>query len=338
VSLRWIASAAWRVEARVKLDALLVSFVVPAYNEANFLRRTLPAIREHVPAPWRSEIIVIDNQSSDDTAAVARSAGADTVLTLGGTVAALRNRGAAESRGRILVFLDADVFLTKEWAFAFPGVIADLEVRPRQVTGSWVCVPDAPTFIERSWFAPQQGGVHSHINSGHMIMFREAFNELHGFDERLRTGEDVELSRRAVERGFAIEDRAVLKAIHEGFPKTLWAFARREYWHGLGYYSSWSSFRGSRVTQIAQLIFLSLLCALVTAIWGQSPAPAALWALATGGLLMVLSARLFRAEGPWRVLTNAGLYFVYMLARFLSLFGAWGWLPTRVSRTAVRTA
>jgi glycosyltransferase involved in cell wall biosynthesis len=322
----------------VQLDAPLVSFVVPAYNEARFLSRTVPTIRKYIPAPWRAEIIVVDNQSSDDSATVARAAGADLVLTCAGTVAALRNRGAAASHGRILVFLDADVFLTADWARAFPAVAADLDARPRQVTGSWVCVPDSPTFIERSWFAPQQGGAHSHINSGHMILRREAFNELGGFDERLRTGEDVEISRRAVDRGFAIEDRSALRVIHEGFPKTLWAFARREYWHGLGYYSSWRSFQGSRVTQIAQLIFASLLVALAGSIWSGSAGLLGVWVLATCCLLLALSARLFYGAGPWRVLANAGLYFIYMLARFLSLFGAWGWLPTRANRTASRAA
>jgi glycosyltransferase involved in cell wall biosynthesis len=315
----------------------LVSFVVPAFNEAEFLCRTLPTIRHFLPPPWQAEIIVVDNQSTDDTHKVAVDAGADRVLTCAGTVAALRNHGVAASSGEIIVFLDADVFLTAEWSQAFGDTASDLERSSQQITGSWVSVPERATFIERCWFAPQQHASHSHINSGHMILRRDVFDALGGFDERLRTGEDYELSRRAVANGCAIFDRSALRVIHEGFPKTLWAFARREYWHGLGYYSSWASFTGSRITQIAQLIFIGLVGSAVMASWRQSWQPLAVWTFLAGATFLGLSIRLFRNEGVWRVLTNAGIYFVYMLARFMSFFGAMGLLPARANRSASRT-
>lgn len=83
-----------------------ISVILPAKNEAEGLRRTLPALRTVLPG---AEIIVVDDGSSDETAAVASGHGAK---VLGspysmGNGAAIK-RGARAAGGEILVFMDAD--------------------------------------------------------------------------------------------------------------------------------------------------------------------------------------------------------------------------------------
>ena len=83
-----------------------LSILMPAKNEAEGLRRVLPRLRQTYPD---AEIIVMDDGSTDDTAAVAREHGA---LVLGtpysmGNGAAIK-RGARHAGGEILVFMDAD--------------------------------------------------------------------------------------------------------------------------------------------------------------------------------------------------------------------------------------
>ncbi len=85
---------------------MTISVILPAKNEAEGLRRTLPALRERMPA---AEIIVVDDGSTDDTAQVAFVLGA-TVLSSPysmGNGAAIK-RGARAARGGILIFMDAD--------------------------------------------------------------------------------------------------------------------------------------------------------------------------------------------------------------------------------------
>jgi glycosyltransferase involved in cell wall biosynthesis len=83
-----------------------ISIVLPAKNEAEGLRRTLPGLRELLDG---AEIIVVDDGSTDETAQVALQHGA-TVLGSPysmGNGAAIK-RGARAARGKIIVFLDAD--------------------------------------------------------------------------------------------------------------------------------------------------------------------------------------------------------------------------------------
>jgi len=83
-----------------------ISVILPAKNEAEGLRRTLPGLRACLPD---AEVIVVDDGSTDDTAAVAASHGARVLSSpyAMGNGAAIK-RGTRAASGEVLVFMDAD--------------------------------------------------------------------------------------------------------------------------------------------------------------------------------------------------------------------------------------
>ena len=89
------------------------SVIVPAYNEAVELPTTLAAIRQAIAKQHlKGECIVVDNNSTDDTSAVAQAHGADhIVFEPVNQISRARNAGAKVSQGHCLIFVDADTLI-----------------------------------------------------------------------------------------------------------------------------------------------------------------------------------------------------------------------------------
>ena len=87
----------------------MLSIVIPTLNEEKHLKKHLESIKKQDFD--NCEIIVADAGSSDKTKKIAKDFGCK--ITKGGTPAQGRNEGAKQARGSLLLFLDADVALTK---------------------------------------------------------------------------------------------------------------------------------------------------------------------------------------------------------------------------------
>src|SRR5258706_10739669 len=95
---------------------MLISVVVPAFNEGGYLGETLASLnraKAFLQDEGRSsaEIIVVDNDSDDSTADVARALGAAVARETQHNVAKVRNSGAKLSQGDVLIFVDADTIV-----------------------------------------------------------------------------------------------------------------------------------------------------------------------------------------------------------------------------------
>lgn len=122
-----------------------LSIVIPAYNEAARLPGTLRALRERFGGS-ATEVIVADDGSRDDTAAIARAASspelAVTVVRLPenrGKGAAVR-AGVAASAGEVVLYMDADLATDLAGVDAFLARLgdADVVVGSRAVPGARV--------------------------------------------------------------------------------------------------------------------------------------------------------------------------------------------------------
>lgn len=90
-----------------------VSVVVPVYNEEKYIGKCLESlVRQTDPA---DEIIVVDNNSKDKTAAIAKTFPVRIVRERKQGMIPARNRGFNEARYEIIARCDADVILPKNW-------------------------------------------------------------------------------------------------------------------------------------------------------------------------------------------------------------------------------
>jgi glycosyltransferase involved in cell wall biosynthesis len=263
---------------------------------------------------------VVDHGSSDDTVKIARQQGVDVHVHKSGTIASLRNFGIKQASGKILIFIDADVFLTNTWTKHIGRTIEMLRTTPNTVTGSWYGIPEQPNWIERYWFKPLLNGKSTHINSGHLIITKDLFESLGGFSEHMETGEDYDFSMRAKAAGAHILDNPDLLVIHEGYPATIMGFMRREIWHGKGDYVSLRSILKSKVA-VASLLFLMLHALLVFCLFFWLSWKIALVAIS---LIVMISSGAsytkYREEPVIGIVINSFLYYCYFWARGLSFF------------------
>ena len=90
------------------------SFIIPSYNEEKFLPHTIEAITTAIKkigliSNW--EVVVVDNNSTDNTAAVAKEKGAVVVHEPVRQIAKARNVGGRYASGDFLFFVDADTII-----------------------------------------------------------------------------------------------------------------------------------------------------------------------------------------------------------------------------------
>lgn len=177
-----------------------LSFVVPAHDEEALIGDTLRTLRASADAagvPY--EIIVVNDASTDRTAAIATAAGARVVDVNVRQIAAARNAGAKVATGDTLIFVDADTWVP-------PATIrAVVEARRAGVIGGGAVVrADEPM--------PRYGRVLMPISvwilrtcrwAAGCFLFAEraAFEAVGGFDERLYASEEIALSRALKRRG-----------------------------------------------------------------------------------------------------------------------------------------
>jgi len=97
------------------ISSVVLSFIVPAYNEERLLGQTLESIHSaarDIGEPY--EVIVADDGSTDQTALVAQSHGAFVVKVNHRKISATRNSGAKVATGDFFFFVDADTVVDTE--------------------------------------------------------------------------------------------------------------------------------------------------------------------------------------------------------------------------------
>jgi len=180
---------------------MTVSIIICTRNRADSLKNTLESIGQtSVPAGWKVEVIVVDNNSSDHTASIVRDARLGNVdlryanAPIPGQCQA-RNTGLREAKGEIIMFTDDDIHVPSNWIPAMCHPI--LNEAADAVTGGVTFPPNVPALSLRpfsslrSWFActedldPQKP---SRMVGANMTFHRRVLDRISGFDVELGPG------------------------------------------------------------------------------------------------------------------------------------------------------
>lgn len=209
-----------------------LSFIIPVRNDADGLRRCLRGVLASA-AGQAHEIIVVDNGSTDESADVAREAGARVISAPGVRVSAVRNKGAHSAQGVFLAFVDADNEICAAWARAATEAFSGDDVA---AVGAPSRAPRPGTWVQRAFDAMRQHPVNVEdaewLGAANLVVRKAAFVAVGGFDETLETCEDVDFCRRIKGAGLRLLANARLESIHHGDPPTLSAVFRGEWWRG----------------------------------------------------------------------------------------------------------
>ena len=184
-----------RVEENGGAQRLKLSIVVPAFNEEAYLGATLDSLRIAAEA-LRSrtgaevETIVVDNNSRDRTASIARERGATMVHEPVQVIARARNAGARRASGDVLVFVDADVIVPPEFLIRIHETMGDPACIGGGVETTWQARRlSVRLYLGVWWLLVRLTGM---VLGAAQFARRDAFEAVGGYDERTWIGEDVD--------------------------------------------------------------------------------------------------------------------------------------------------
>ncbi|MBN1953863.1 MAG: glycosyltransferase [Anaerolineae bacterium] len=279
---------------------LACSVVVPAYQAQAEIGRCLQALAHQTVPRSAYEVIVVDDGSTDGTAAVARANGADRVIVQPHAgPAAARNAGVAAAVGELVLFTDADCAPVAGWIaemlapFGDPGVVGvkgSYHTRQRQVVARL-----AQCEFEERYERLERWESIDFVDTHAAAFRRRALQAVGGFDPAFPrpNNEDVDLSYRMARAGMRLVFNRRAAVVHR-HPARWWDYFRlkvgRGYWRMLVYRRHpGKALRDAYTPQVlkVQVLVLYGIAVLVGLAFAWRPAA---WLAAGGGLIFFLTA------------------------------------------------
>jgi glycosyltransferase involved in cell wall biosynthesis len=308
-----------------------VSVIIPAYNEELHIRRCLESVLTLDWPQENMEILLIDNGSTDTTGEIAEklltvNGRGKVIRKVGGTIAAVRNHGWRNTRGEVLSFLDADCVVEKHWIRN--GVELLMAAKDISCIGFAAAPPEhGDSWVEQNWFPLSSSGKQKGtkevrwLSSFNLLLRREYFERIGGFNESLITCEDADLGNRlsTISR-LIFSDRCHVK--HLGAAKSIKQFLLKEYWRGQNSMNSFLQAK-NKLSELPSIIVpigyvLMVLCWLTSIVIFFSFGHGGLWLAGVSLLLILLPVILALRVGirTLRGLTFASaLNILYLIAR-----------------------
>ncbi len=177
----------------------MISIVIPTYNEAKYLPKTLDSILNNRKKP--DEIIIVDDNSKDGTQEIALSYGAKVITVNKRNIGYARKTGFEHAKGDIIISASADIVVNEDWIEELVSPLKNYDL----VYGSIYL--QNPDFIEKHFqvflnnlaeFLWKRNIIWASADN---IAFTKSFYNKIGGMKPLKTGEDIDFIKRAMAHG-----------------------------------------------------------------------------------------------------------------------------------------
>jgi glycosyltransferase involved in cell wall biosynthesis len=213
------------------MEAPRISVIMPCYNAARYVGEALRSVCGQSPRPI--EVIVIDDGSTDESAAIAEGFGplVRCARQENRGISDARNRGLALARGNVIAFLDADDVWTAD-SLTRRAEVLDTDTEADCVAGlvEQFVSPELPDEIRARLVCPE--GASAARAAGSLLIRRRVFDRIGVFDPSFRIGETIDWIARADAAGVAMRtvDAIVLRRrLHDQNTGVRNAHLRSEY-------------------------------------------------------------------------------------------------------------
>jgi len=184
---------------------ILISVVVPAYNVEATIDACLNSLLSQTLSRDSYEVIVVDNGSMDETAAIIRNYPVTYIYEPNCTVYAARNAGVSVAAGDIIAFTDSDCVVDKKWLESGLEHLRQFDIVAGQVeplpsARKWLYTYDK--YIERNTL--KKMGSNVNIAALNAFVPKTVFEILGGFEGTLKTAADSVFSIKAWRQGYKI--------------------------------------------------------------------------------------------------------------------------------------
>ena len=177
------------------------SIIIPAYNEEKYLPETLKSVEKAMSSVELSgEIIVVDNNSTDKTAEIAKSNGVSVVFEAHKQISKARNKGAESAKGKFLIFLDADTIMPEHLLERSLDNLINNNYCGGGVTFDFDIPQDKMCTIFKD-FGNYISVKYSLAAGAYICVLKECYDAVGGFSENVYASEEIWFSKKCKKWG-----------------------------------------------------------------------------------------------------------------------------------------